>query len=135
MYFQANNRNCILGETIEYQRRKPNAICYYGPEFKRLKPKSLCQCTAYDYEWLVNIKHSLLSCTWENYNMSNWMIKLLQTISKSNKLLLCWQIHILSKLLKTGIFLVLKPHLKALYLFSRFVGLSILHLSFCPSSG
>ncbi|XP_063433775.1 VPS10 domain-containing receptor SorCS3-like [Mytilus trossulus] len=47
---KANNRNCILGETIEYQRRKPNAICYYGPEFKRLKPKSLCQCTAYDYE-------------------------------------------------------------------------------------
>lgn len=41
---------CLMGRTVVYQRRKPEAECYNGEELERSTTRTLCICTEEDYE-------------------------------------------------------------------------------------
>jgi hypothetical protein len=41
---------CLMGRTVVYQRRKPEAECYNGQEFDRSSFRESCICTEEDYE-------------------------------------------------------------------------------------
>lgn len=44
-----NSVKCILGRKTTFQRRKPQAMCYYGADYKRPAPKvTPCTCTELD---------------------------------------------------------------------------------------
>ncbi|KAI8911217.1 hypothetical protein DFJ77DRAFT_469221 [Powellomyces hirtus] len=47
------NEKCLLGQTIEYHRRKPNVLCRVGATVPAPKITP-CACTAYDYECEYN---------------------------------------------------------------------------------
>ncbi|KAK3094823.1 hypothetical protein FSP39_006724 [Pinctada imbricata] len=43
-------RECVLGQTVKYERKKPDSICYNGRNYTRPIVTKTCQCTSEDFE-------------------------------------------------------------------------------------
>ncbi|KAI6658022.1 VPS10 domain-containing receptor SorCS1-like [Oopsacas minuta] len=51
-------RDCLLGSSISWERKKPTSICYNGLEYERETNITICTCTIVDYECDWGYKHT-----------------------------------------------------------------------------
>lgn len=61
--FQDKGMNCLMGETVVYERRKQMSECFVGEEYFRPKSSQPCSCTEEDFEWYLPVSNvTCLTC-------------------------------------------------------------------------
>lgn len=64
---------CILGQEVNYERRKPDEICFYGEPFNRTIVKATCTCEEEDFECDFGYKGDGTVCRREQWFTSSYL--------------------------------------------------------------